>query len=199
MATKRSAPTEASIAAQEKALLTRIERSKLEIAETEAELANFLAQRKQLDAEIARAVGIERSKLQFARQLVDDECEGSRLLLTEARVALQQAQAEAAAIEARRQQLPAVGARVAAYGRAMSELLASVDELLGAIQAAQEAGVRLGVEGLLPGGGAALLGSRLDLLPRSLPALSMDQAGGLSCRHVAAASASTADFAAELG
>jgi hypothetical protein len=183
------------MAAQEKALLTRIERSKLEIAEVEAELANFLDQRKQLDAEIAQAAGIERSKLQFARDVVVDEIEGSKLLIAESSVALRQAQAELDGIEAKRALLPVVAAKVAGYQRAQAELLASLDELLQGLADAAAQGVRVPIHGLALGGGAAAASQRLDLLPlRALPVLTVDAAGAIHCRHVAVADASQADL-----
>ena len=174
--------------AQEKALLTKIERSKLEIAEFEADLANFLGQRKQLDEQIAQAGSpIERAKLQFARSAVDDECEGCRLLLIGSRLALQEAQAGLDAMHEQRQHLPLVAAKVAAVGRAQADLIAAVDALLQAAADADGAGVRVAVRGLLPGGGAAVLSSRLDLLPRVWPVLSVDPAGQVHCRQVATA------------
>lgn len=73
--------------AQEKALLTKIERSKLEIAEFESDLAGFLNQRKQLDAEIAEAGSpAKRAQLVYARSVVSDEVDGAQLLLADARV-----------------------------------------------------------------------------------------------------------------
>jgi len=196
MATKRLPPTEASIAAQEKALLTRIERSKLEIAETEAELANFLAQRKQLDAEINETgATVKRSQLVFARNAVLDEAEGCRILLSEARASLQQAQTELDALHSHQELLPVVAAKVAGYQRAQAELLASLDELLAGLAAASAQGVRVPILGLAVGGGATAATQRLDLLPlRSLPVLTVDEAGAIHCRHVAVAEARQADL-----
>lgn len=199
MSSKKVANPEASYAAKEKLLLSKIERAKLAIAEHESELANFLTQRRDLDAQVQQAGSTsQRAALQYARGQVADECEGASLMLADARVELEQAQAALDALQQERTVLPAIAAKVAAFSRSQVELLACADELLTALQEAQQGGVRLPVAGLLPGGGASLLTGRLDLLPRSLPALSMDQAGSISCRHVAVADAKQTDLLAEV-
>ena len=199
MTTKRSGPADVSLSAREKALLTKVERSKLEIAETEAELANFLSQRKQLNAEIAQAVGVERLKLQFARDVVADEIEGSKILLSEARVALLEATGQLDALHNQRELLPVLAARVAAYQRAQAELLISLDELLAGLADAAAQGVRVAIQGLALGGGAATANHRLDLLPlRALPVLTVDAAGTIHCRHVAVANFCQADLTKEV-
>ncbi|MEB3361803.1 MAG: hypothetical protein VKI42_06720 [Synechococcaceae cyanobacterium] len=178
--------------------MTKIERSKLEIAEFESDLAGFLNQRKQLDEQIAQTGSpVERAKLQFARSAVDDEAEGARLLLIGSRLALQEAQGELDGLREQRQRLPLIAARVAAVGRAQADLLAAVDALLDAAGQADAAGVRVPVRGLLPGGGAAVLSSRLDLLPRIMPALSVDPSGQVHCRQVATADLSETDLVAQ--
>lgn len=199
MTRKLSAPTDASVAAQEKALLTRIERSKLEIAETEAELANFLAQRKQLDVEINETGAVvKRSQLVFARDAVLDEAEGCKILLSEARVNLHQAQAELDAIHNKRKLLPVVANRVANYQRAQAELLASLDELLASLADADAQGVWVPIFGLALGGGAATARQRLDLFPmQCLPVLSVDAAGAIHCRRISVADARLADLTTE--
>ena len=199
MSAKKSVNPEASYAAREKLLMSKIERARLAIAENEGELANYLTQRRELDAQIQQAgATAQRAALVYARGQVADECEGASLMLADSRVELLEAQSAFEALQGQRTMLPAIAAKVAAHSRAMAELVLSVDELLSALQTAQEGGVRLPVAGLLPGGGASLLTGRLDLLPRSLPALSMDSGGSISCRHVAAAIAAGTDFVAEL-
>jgi hypothetical protein len=199
MPAKKTTNPEASYAAREKLLLSKIERARLAIAEHEGELANFLTQRRELDAQVQQAGSTtQRAQLVFARGQVADEVQGCQLLLADSRTELEQAQVALDALQQERQVLPAIAARVAAFGRAQTALLACTDELLASLQEAQQGGVRLPVAGLLPGGGASLLTGRLDLLPRSMPALLMDQSGSISCRHVAVADAKQTDLLAEV-
>jgi hypothetical protein len=198
MSVKKSTNPEASYAAREKLLMSKIERARLAIAEHEGELANYLTQRRELDAQIQQTgATAQRAALVYARGQVADECEGASLMLADSRVELQEAQTAFDALQGERTMLPAIAAKVAAFSRAQAELLTCTDELLSALQMAQEGGVRLPVAGLLPGGGASLLTGRLDLLPRSLPALSTDSGGSISCQHVAAATATRTSFVME--
>ena len=200
MPAKKSTNPEASYAAREKLLMSKIERARLAIAEHEGELANYLTQRRELDAQIQQAgSSSQRAQLQYARTVICDEVEGTQLMLSDVRVELVQVQAQLDALHNQRELLPVLAARVAAYQRAQAELLTSLDELLAGLADAAAQGVRVAIQGLAVGGGAATANHRLDLLPlRALPVLTVDAAGAIHCRHVAVANFCQADLTQEV-
>ena len=200
MPAKKNANPEASFAAREKLLLSKVERARLAISEHEGELANFVAQRRELDAQIQQAgSSSQRAQLHYARTVVCDEIEGTQLMLADARAELMQVQAQLDALHQQRDLLPSVGAAVARWSAAQAEMLQAADELLAALQQADQAGCRIACQRLLPGGGAGLIQSRADLgLARELIALSMDAGGVLTAKRVATAVAVHHDLVQEV-
>jgi chromosome segregation ATPase len=180
--------------------MSKIERARLAIAEHEGELANYLTQRRELDAQIQQAgSSSQRAQLQYARTVICDEVEGTQLMLSDVRVELVQVQAQLDALHQQRDLLPSVGAAVARWSSAQAEMLQAADELLAALQQADQAGCRIACQRLLPGGGTGLIQSRSDLgLARQLIGLSMDESGVLSAKHVVTVLAARHDLVREV-